>query len=137
MIQNKLWKKVVAAYLPVVVFLPIYVFYLDIYYTYVEDVPLENKNFGFVLLAVLFIVRSINLSKLPKSNSYMDLYNLNKVFFNMVCLLASWLLIGNIMALMELIAPFRDNMIVHIFIIFFVSFILSGFASSTLMRGSD
>lgn len=113
-----------AAILPVVVFDLFYQLYLYVYYRYTEDVPLENKNFGYVLAVVLLVTRLVNLSSLPKTETGAALLTWTRIGSNLLVLLVSWLAIGNIMGIMELLAPFRENMVLHIFLLFTLSLVI-------------
>ncbi len=122
--RNSFFGRFLAAILPVVVFGLFYPLYLYVYYRYTEDVPEENKNYGYVLAVILLITRLVNLCSLTKTEEAAALLTWTRIGLNLLVLLVSWLVIGNLIALMELLAPFRDNMILHIFLLFAISLVI-------------
>lgn len=119
--KNTRASRLIATALPLLIFYAAYRVYLYLFYCYTENVPLGNKNYGYVLLLVLVVTRLFNFINLSEHQNYHALLSWRSIGYNMPILVVGWLVVGNIIALMEMFAPFRENMIAHILLLFFLS----------------
>lgn len=109
--------RVRAALLPIVFFALLYPLYLHYFYQYHPHMPHTYQNWGYLLGAVLLAVRAINLWFLPPQADYRGLLAWSLIGYNLLSVLGVWLLLGNVMAIAQLIRPFGENMLVHIFLL--------------------
>lgn len=119
--NNPFFLRIRAALLPVVFFAVLYPVYLHFFYRYTPHMPRMYQNWGYLLGAVLLVTRVVNLWSLPPQDDHRQLLAWSLIGYNLLILLAIWLLMGNLMALAQLIRPFRENMVLHIFILLLLS----------------
>ncbi|WP_460586558.1 hypothetical protein [Hymenobacter arcticus] len=119
--NKSLFLRVRAALLPVVFFALLYSVYLHFFYQYQPHMPRIYQNWGYLLGAVLLVTRVINLRSLPSQVDHRGLLAWSLIGYNLLIVLGVWLLLGNVIAIAQLIRPFGENMIVHIFLLMLLS----------------
>lgn len=119
--NKSLFLRVRAALLPVVFFALLYSVYLHFFYQYQPRMPRIYQNWGYLLGAVLLVTRVINLRSLPSQVDHRGLLAWSLIGYNLLIVLGVWLLLGNVIAIAQLIRPFGENMIVHIFLLMLLS----------------
>jgi hypothetical protein len=113
--------RVRAALLPVVFFAFLYPVYLHFFYQYQPHLPRIYQNWGYLLGAVLLATRVVNLRSLPAHVDHRGLLAWSLIGYNLLLVLGAWLLLGNVRALAQLLRPFGENMILHIFLLMLLS----------------
>ena len=119
------WLRVRAALLPLAFFALLYPVYLYFLYWSHPDMPKEERNWGYVMGAVLLITRVINLLSLPKQKDHRALLGWSLIGYNLLIVLGAWLLVGNVMAFAALLQPFGENVTLHILLLLLLSLGLS------------
>jgi hypothetical protein len=113
--------RVRAALLPVVFFALLYPVYLHFFYQYQPRTPHIYQNWGYLLGGVLLATRLVNLRSLPPQADHRELLAWSLIGYNLLLVLGAWLLLGNVLAMAQLLRPFRENMVVHIFLLLLLS----------------
>ena len=119
--KNSYLAKVTAFILPLLLFWLLYLLYLHFYYLHNPDTPSIYKNWGYLLWFILLVTRLINFLSLSKAEDYSALLTWQRIGYNMLVLVVGWVVVGNVRALAEMIRPFQDAMIDHIFLLFFLT----------------
>jgi len=109
-----------AALLPVGFFALLYPLYLYFFYRYTPATPPIFQSWGYGLGGFFLLMRLVNLGA-ARQEAAKTLLSWSLVGYNLLILLVVWLAAGTLWAFVEFFAPFRENMIVHIFLLFLLS----------------
>lgn len=119
--MNKPFLRIRAALLPVLFFALLYPVYLHFFYQYQPHLPRIYQNWGYLLGAVLLATRLVNLWTLPPQADHRGLLAWSLIGYNLLLVLGAWLLISNVLAIAQLLRPFGENMVLHIFLLLLLS----------------
>jgi hypothetical protein len=118
MMNKPFFLRLLAALLPVALFAFLYPIYLSLFYRYTPETPHTFQNWGYVLGTVIFVTRVVNFGSSTAQDPCMALLTWSRIGYNLLVVVVAWLLLGNIRALFEFIRPFRQNLILHILLLF-------------------
>ena len=116
--KKSFFLRLLAAVLPVALFAVVYPIYFSLFYRHTPSMPLTFQKWGYALLVVLFVTRAVNFRSSTDQGGYMALLTWPRIVYNLLVVVVAWLLLGNIRALFELLRPFRENLILHILLLF-------------------
>jgi hypothetical protein len=126
--------KLAFIFLPSSCFYLLYAVYLHYFYKYTPHTPLIYKNWGYVLAVILVVIQFIRASSINAKHKHSFVISNKIIALNMLLLLLSWLVLGNVASIALIIRDFRYAMIDHIFIIFIISLFLSKLLTSLLAK---
>jgi hypothetical protein len=126
--------KLAFIFLPSSCFYLLYAVYLHYFYKYTPYTPLIYKNWGYVLATILVVIQFVRASFISAKHKHFFVISNKIIAQNMLLLLLSWLVLGNVASIALIIRDFRYAMIDHIFIIFIISLFLSKLLTSLLAK---